>query len=148
MPILANHLGKYCEPVDTGVGVNARTSETAQADFAPNEWAGCEMMYSKSVWAHLARAIVIGLTVVLLLGGVVLLVVASGFRTAPSRVEGAPDPLAQALALTAVVIGFATTVLLLRVMLAVARTHQTIDLEDLVAAECAEETRREAEDAP
>lgn len=93
-------------------------------------------------------AIELALGSMLVTNAAVLLVVASGFRTAPSRVEGAPDPLAQALALTAVVIGFATTVLLLRVMLAVARTHQTIDLEDLVAAECAEETRREAEDAP
>ena len=50
----------------------------------------------------------------------------------PSQVA---DPLVQALALTALVIGFGTTVLLLRVALAVERTHGTLDMEDLVRAE-------------
>jgi multicomponent Na+:H+ antiporter subunit C len=56
------------------------------------------------------------------------------------------DPLVQALALTAIVISFGTTVLLLRVALAVERTHGTLDMEDLVRAEVADEPDRD-EDA-
>lgn len=69
----------------------------------------------------------------------VLLLVTSGFRVLQGAAYEVPDPLAQSLALTAVVIGFGTTVLLLRILLAVARTHQTIDLEDLVEAEAVDE---------
>lgn len=55
------------------------------------------------------------------------------------RGADAADPLVQALALTAIVIGFGTTVLLLRVALAVERTHDTLDMEDLVRAEVEED---------
>ena len=100
------------------------------------------------VGAHLMTrrdAVELALGSMLVTNAAVLLVVAAGFRSAPSRAASHhPDPLAQALALTAVVIGFATTVLFLRVMLAVAKTHETIDLEDLVEAESAEGERREA----
>jgi multisubunit Na+/H+ antiporter MnhC subunit len=49
--------------------------------------------------------------------------------------EPVADPLAQALALTAAVIGFGTTVLLLRLVLALAETHDTLLLEELAEAE-------------
>jgi multicomponent Na+:H+ antiporter subunit C len=71
----------------------------------------------------------------------IYLLVATGFEeqrapilpaTSPQSVA---DPLAQALALTAVVIGFGTTVLLLRISWALERSHDTIDVEDLAAAE-------------
>lgn len=71
----------------------------------------------------------------------IYLLVATGFEeqrppllpaTSP---EGIADPLAQALALTAVVIGFGTTILLLRITWALERSHHTIDVEDLAAAE-------------
>ena len=55
------------------------------------------------------------------------------------------DPLAQALSLTAIVIGFGTTVLLLRVALAVERTHDSLDMEDLVRAEVEEDRPAERE---
>ncbi len=45
------------------------------------------------------------------------------------------DPLAQAVALTALVIGFGTSVFLLFVVLAVVRTHTTLDVADLATAE-------------
>ncbi|MGF1627793.1 MAG: sodium:proton antiporter [Alphaproteobacteria bacterium] len=57
------------------------------------------------------------------------------------------DPLVQALALTALVISFATTVLLLRVALAVERTHGTLDMEDLVRAEVADQSDPEDDEA-
>lgn len=53
------------------------------------------------------------------------------------------DPLVQALAITAIVIGFAMTALLLKVGLAVERGHGSIDLVDLRKAE-----RRQDGDAP
>lgn len=55
--------------------------------------------------------------------------------------QAAADPVAQALSLTAVVIGFGMTVLLLRLALAVERTHDTLGTDDLVAAEISDEAR-------
>ena len=46
---------------------------------------------------------------------------------------GVADPVVQALSLTSIVIAFGATVLLLRIGLAVERTHATIELEDLEA---------------
>jgi multicomponent Na+:H+ antiporter subunit C len=48
------------------------------------------------------------------------------------------DPLAQSLVITAIVIGFGITALLLRIALAVEREHGTIDLEELRRAEALE----------
>lgn len=82
---------------------------------------------------------------VLLGNAAVLLLVAAGFggREMPllpvEDPQAVADPLVQALALTAIVISFGTTVLLLRVALAVERTHETLDMEDLVEAEVADE---------
>lgn len=56
--------------------------------------------------------------------------------TVPSDVS---DPLAQALVITAIVIGFGITGLLLRIALAVEREHRTIDLEELRRAEVREQ---------
>lgn len=76
---------------------------------------------------------------------VVLLIMSAGFGAsedpiapfeAPSQVA---DPLAQALALTSIVIGLGTTALLLRVCLAVERKHESVDVERLVEIERAEE---------
>jgi multicomponent Na+:H+ antiporter subunit C len=53
--------------------------------------------------------------------------------------QAVADPLVQALALTAVIIGFGITVLLLRLALAVERTHDTIGTDDLVQAEVADD---------
>lgn len=86
---------------------------------------------------------------VLLTNSAILLLVSAGFRTrviAP-QAEGLgmlADPLVQALALTAVVINFGTTVLLLCVMVAVESTHDTLSTEDLVASEIGEEEATEA----
>lgn len=89
----------------------------------------------------------------MLSNAVVLFLVAATFeaRLAPIEpMEPGPevaDPLVQALALTAVVITFAVTVLLLAIALAVERSHDTIDMDEIMSAEVdealggAEETR-------
>lgn len=53
------------------------------------------------------------------------------------------DPLVQALALTAVVISFGTTVLLLRVALSVEETHGTVIMDELAEAEAEDEAEEE-----
>ena len=52
----------------------------------------------------------------------------------------AADPLVQALALTAIVIGFSTTVLLIRVTVSVQHHHESLDVGALRRAESDEET--------
>lgn len=60
--------------------------------------------------------------------------------------EVVADPLVQALALTALVINFAVSALLLVLIWRVHRTHQTVDLEELADEEVLEETRDEREE--
>lgn len=55
------------------------------------------------------------------------------------------DPLVQALALTALVINFAVSSLLLVLIWRVHDTHRTIDLEELASEEAMESTRDERE---
>lgn len=81
---------------------------------------------------------------VIITNAAVLLLLAATFESEQAAIlpvgdpHAAADPLVQALALTALVISFGTTVLLLRVTLAVEETHATVDMEDLVRAEVAE----------
>ena len=81
----------------------------------------------------------------------ILFLMAAAFegREAPilpvERIELVSDPLVQALALTAIVINFGTTVLLLRVALTVEETHETLNMDDLAAAEVRDEEAEEAE---
>lgn len=82
---------------------------------------------------------------ILISNAAVLLLVSAGFgdNEVPllpvDDIANVADPLVQALALTAVVIGFATTVLLLRVVLAIERTHNSLLISDLVEADATEE---------
>jgi multicomponent Na+:H+ antiporter subunit C len=70
-----------------------------------------------------------------------LTVIASGLRRgqAPIRplVPGEPvaDPLTQAMTLTALIIGFATTALLLAMAYRIYTTHRSVDLDDLSRSE-------------
>lgn len=58
--------------------------------------------------------------------------------------EGQPsDPLVQAMTLTALVIGFAVTALLLVLVFRVYTTHRSVDLDELVQAEARAEEDRE-----
>jgi multicomponent Na+:H+ antiporter subunit C len=70
-----------------------------------------------------------------------LTVIASGLRRGQTPiyplVSGEPvsDPLTQAMTLTALIIGFATTALLLAMVYRVYRTHRSVDLDDLSRSE-------------
>lgn len=52
--------------------------------------------------------------------------------------EGASDPLVQAMALTALIIGFAVAALLLAMVYRLYTTHETVDLEEIAEAEMRE----------
>lgn len=83
--------------------------------------------------------VVVGL--VLIANAASLTVIASGIRRgqAPIEplVEGEPvsDPLTQAMTLTALIIGFAVTALLLAMAYRVYVTHRSVDLDDLARSE-------------
>lgn len=63
--------------------------------------------------------------------------------------EEIADPLVQAMTLTALVIGFAVTAVLLALSLGVYRSGRSVDLDDLSEREADEAAQREAsEDAP
>jgi multicomponent Na+:H+ antiporter subunit C len=79
-----------------------------------------------------------------------LALITSGLRRGPSPIgpgsEPVSDPLVQALAITAIVIGFATAALLLSLAYRIYSTAQTVDLDELSSAEAVrsqEEERRE-----
>lgn len=85
----------------------------------------------------------------LMTNGAILLLVSAGFQTRvhPSAPEAGAyllaDPVVQALALTAVVINFAATVLLMRVLVAVEGTHGTLSAGDLERSQIEDEARVE-----
>ena len=88
---------------------------------------------------------------VLITNSAILFILSTGF---PERGEAMhpnegtmTDPLAQALVLTAIVIGFATSALLLAFVYRAHEAHGSLDLEDLVRAEL-EEERMLTEETP
>ncbi len=67
----------------------------------------------------------------------------------PTRAgEAVADPLVQAMTLTAIVIGFAVTALLLVLVLRIYRTHRSVDLDDLSRMEARSEEDAEREHEP
>lgn len=66
----------------------------------------------------------------------------------PLEDEGASDPLVQAMALTALVIGFGVAALLLAMVYRIYVTHGTVDLEEIAAAEMREAEALERADDP
>ena len=66
----------------------------------------------------------------------------------PLEDEGASDPLVQAMALTALVIGFGVAALLLAMVYRLYATHGTVDLEEIAAAEMREAEALERTDDP
>ncbi|MBA3643080.1 MAG: NADH-quinone oxidoreductase subunit K [Chloroflexia bacterium] len=80
-----------------------------------------------------------------------LLIMASGLTRGDAPIyplpEGAPvsDPLVQAMTLTAIVISFGVSALLLSMVYRVYTSHLSLDLDDLAAAEEREETAQERE---
>ncbi len=84
----------------------------------------------------------------------VLTIMASGLRRGQAPIapvsgdEPPSDPLVQAMALTAIVIGFAVTALLLVLVVRVYRTHRSVDLDDLSRMEARSEEEAEREELP
>ena len=91
--------------------------------------------------------VIVGL--VLISNAASLAVMASGLTRgvaaiAPDAGEMVSDPLTQALTLTALVIGFAVTALLMALVVSVYRSRRSVDLDDLSRAEAEEDVAAEA----
>ena len=96
--------------------------------------AGCTLMLKPDLFR-----IVVGL--VLVSNAASLTVIASGLRRGQAAIQPfdpdrpVADPLTQAMTLTALIIGFAVTALLLALAYRVYRTHRSVDLDDLSRSE-------------
>jgi multicomponent Na+:H+ antiporter subunit C len=91
--------------------------------------------------------------IILVSNSAVLFVISAGLSRGvapilPLEGEGASDPLVQAMALTALVIGFGVAALLLAMVYRLYATHGTVDLEEIAAAEVREAEALEREDDP
>lgn len=91
--------------------------------------------------------------VVLVSQSAVLTLIASGLSRGiapiyPFGDKSVSDPLSQAMALTAIVIGLAVTALLLVLVLCVVRAYRTHELDELDQAEAARDARLERAAAP
>ena len=91
--------------------------------------------------------------IILVSNSAVLFIISAGLTRGvapilPLEDEGASDPLVQAMALTALVIGFGVAALLLAMVYRLYATHGTIDLEEIAAAEMREAEALERADDP
>jgi multicomponent Na+:H+ antiporter subunit C len=91
--------------------------------------------------------------IILLSNSAVLFIISAGLTRGvapilPLEGEGASDPLVQAMALTALVIGFGVAALLLAMVYRLYTTHGTVDLEEIAAAETREAEALERTDDP
>jgi len=91
--------------------------------------------------------------IILVSNSAVLFIISAGLSRGvapvlPLEGEGASDPLVQAMALTALVIGFGVAALLLAMVYRLYATHGTMDLEEIAAAEVREAEALEREDDP
>jgi multicomponent Na+:H+ antiporter subunit C len=89
--------------------------------------------------------------IILISNSAVLFIISAGLARGvapilPLEGEGASDPLVQAMALTALVIGFGVAALLLAMVYRLYATHGTVDLEEIAAAEVREAEALERED--
>ena len=91
--------------------------------------------------------------IILVSNSAVLFIISAGLTRGvapilPLEGEGASDPLVQAMALTALVIGFGVAALLLAMVYRLYTAHGTVDLEEIAAAETREAEELERTDAP
>lgn len=91
--------------------------------------------------------------IVLISNSAVLFIISAGLTRGvapilPLEGEGASDPLVQAMALTALIIGFGVAALLLAMVYRLYTTHGTVDLEEIAAAEMREAEALERTDDP
>lgn len=94
--------------------------------------------------------VVIGITLIANAANLTLMASALSRGRAPiaplESGEPVSDPLVQAMTLTALVLGFAITALLLVVVVTVHRTHATVDLDELAHQEARREESLEREE--
>jgi multicomponent Na+:H+ antiporter subunit C len=91
--------------------------------------------------------------IVLISNSAVLFIISAGLTRGvapilPFEGEGASDPLVQAMALTALIIGFGVAALLLAMVYRLYTTHGTVDLEEIAAAEMREAEALERTEEP
>jgi multicomponent Na+:H+ antiporter subunit C len=91
--------------------------------------------------------------IILVSNSAVLFIISAGISRGaapilPLEGEGASDPLVQAMALTALVIGFGVAALLLAMVYRLYTTHHTVDLEEIAAAEVREAEALDRADDP
>jgi multicomponent Na+:H+ antiporter subunit C len=114
---------------------------------------GASVLFGTGAYLLLNRDLVrVVLGVVLISQAATLTLVASGLvRGAapifPLRGEEASDPLSQAMALTAIVIGLAVTALLLVLVLRVAEAYRSAELDDVADEEAERDADAERADA-
>lgn len=108
------------------------------------------VLVAAGVYAMLARDIVrLAAGALLLSNAALLFLIAASFGVRADPIAPMPpaeevaDPLVQALALTAIVINFGVSLLLLRTGVAVERSHDTVDVAELADAEIEAERRAE-----
>lgn len=110
-------------------------------------------MFGTGAYLLLHRDLVrVVLGVVMISQAATLTLVASGLTRGAAPILPLPsgevsDPLSQAMALTAIVIGLAVTALLLVIVLRVALEYRSQDLEDVAGEEAERDAREEREDA-
>jgi len=111
------------------------------------------MLFGTGAYLLLNRDLVrVVLGVVMISQAATLTIIASGLSRGAAPILPLPsgavsDPLSQAMALTAIVIGLAVTALLLVIVLRVAREYRSPDLEDVAEEEVERDARQEREDA-
>jgi multicomponent Na+:H+ antiporter subunit C len=91
--------------------------------------------------------------IILISNSAVLFIISAGLTRGvapvlPLEGEGASDPLVQAMALTALIIGFGVAALLLAMVYRLYATHGTVDLEEIADAEMREAETLERGDDP
>jgi multicomponent Na+:H+ antiporter subunit C len=111
------------------------------------------MLFGTGAYLLLNRDLVrVVLGVVIISQASTLTLIASGLARGAAPILPLPrgdvsDPLSQAMALTAIVIGLAVTALLLAIVLRVALEYRSQDLEDVAHEEAERDAREEREDA-
>ena len=112
------------------------------------------ILFGSGAYLLLSRDLVrVVLGVVLISQSAVLTLIAAGLRRGAAPIyplsgdEAVSDPLSQAMALTAIVIGLAVTALLLALVLRVVIAFRSPDFDEVAEAEAERDARLEREDA-
>ena len=110
------------------------------------------ILFGSGVYLVLKEDLIrVAIGMVLITNAANLFIMSSGLSGGPAPIFPLPengrvaDPLVQAMVLTAIVIGFGVSALLLSLVYRVYTSHLSLDLDDLAAAEEREEEAMEAE---